>query len=68
MNILNRCVQDIVKYWHECKGMIALVAIVICIGAFGNRIHCWKKGVWSEIQIKTILLLQSDEAEFVICF
>ena len=45
MNVLSRCVQDIVKYWHECKGMIIFVAIVICIGAFGNRIHCRKKGV-----------------------
>lgn len=45
MNIVNRCVQDIFKYGNECKGTIALVVIVICLGAVGNRIYCRRKDI-----------------------
>ena len=45
MNIVSRCVQDIVKYGNECKGMIGLVVIAVCLGAVGKRIYCRKKSI-----------------------
>ena len=45
MNIVSRCVQDIVKYGNECKGMIGLVVMTICLGAVGIWIYCRKKGI-----------------------
>lgn len=45
MNIVSRCVQDIIKYGNECKGMIGLVVMAICLGAVGKRIYSREKGV-----------------------
>ena len=45
MNIVSRCVQDIVKYGNECKGMIGLVVIAVCLGAVEKRIYCRKKSI-----------------------
>lgn len=45
MNIVSRCVQDIVKYGNGCKEKIGLVVMAICLVAVGKRIYCRKKGI-----------------------
>lgn len=44
MGIINRCIQDIIKYWNECWKYAVLIAGVICFAAIIIRLYRKKSG------------------------
>lgn len=45
MNVINRCIYDIAKYWNECWWMIGLAVITIGVIAIGIRLYRKKRGM-----------------------
>lgn len=45
MNVISRCIQDIIKYWNECWWMIVLAAMGTFVMALGIRMYRRKAGL-----------------------
>lgn len=45
MQIISRCIQDIIKYWNECWWMIGLVVISVCVAAVMIQLYRKKQGM-----------------------
>ncbi len=45
MNVISRCIQDIIKYWNECRWIVGLVVMGICIWTVGSEVYRRKKDV-----------------------
>ena len=45
MNVINMCVQDIIKYWNECRWMIGWIVIGVCIWTVGSEVYRRKEGI-----------------------
>lgn len=45
MSIVSRCIQDIIKYWKECREIVFIVVLVIFVVAAGVRIYRRKNGL-----------------------
>ena len=45
MNVISRCIQDIVKYWSQCWWICGIVVGVVCSISFSVRFYQMKSGV-----------------------